>query len=75
LWREMRQNHLGNRVFPDGDLMYDAVSTAWMKLRENPQCLTSLCGFNWITDYFSFMAWEPDCNAPLKRFLLCCERP
>jgi hypothetical protein len=46
LWREMRQKHLGNRVFPDVDSMYDAVSTAWMKLTENPQCLTSLCGFN-----------------------------
>jgi transposase len=28
LWREMRQKHLGNRVFPDVDSMCDAVSTA-----------------------------------------------
>jgi transposase len=25
LWREMRQKHLGNRVFPDVDFMCDAV--------------------------------------------------
>ncbi len=32
LWREMRQKHLGNRVFPEVDIMCDAVSTAWMNV-------------------------------------------
>lgn len=53
LWREMRQKQLGNRVFPDVDLMYDAVSTAWMNVIENPQSIQSLCGFEWITDCFN----------------------
>jgi len=50
LWREMRQKHLGNRVFPDVDVMCDAVSTAWMNVIENPQRLKELCGFDWITE-------------------------
>lgn len=53
LWREMRQKHLGNRVFPDVDLMCEEVSTAWMRVIENPQSLKALCGFNWITDVFN----------------------
>ncbi len=50
LWREMRQKHLGNRVFSDVELMCDAVSTAWMNVIENPQSVKSLCGFDWITE-------------------------
>jgi transposase len=50
LWREMRQKHLGNRVFPDVEIMCEAVSKAWMHVIENPQSLKSLCGFNWITE-------------------------
>jgi hypothetical protein len=53
LWREMRQKHLGNRVFPDVDLMCEEISTAWMRVIENPQSLKSLCGFNWITDIYN----------------------
>ena len=53
LWREMRQKHLGNRVFPDVDSMCDEVSTAWQNVIENPQSIASLCGFDWITEYFN----------------------
>ena len=53
VWREMRQKQLSNRVFPDVDMMYDAVSVAWMNITENPQSIQSLCGFKWITDYFN----------------------
>ena len=53
LWREMRQKHLGNRVFPDVDNMCEEVSTAWRNVIENPQSITSLCGFHWITECFN----------------------
>jgi transposase len=53
LWREIRQKHLGNRVFPDVDLMCVEISTAWMRVIENPRSLKSLCGFNWITGVFN----------------------
>ena len=54
LWREIRQKHLGNRVFPDVDSMCDEVSTVWRNDIENPQSIASLCGFDWITDYFNW---------------------
>lgn len=50
LWREMRQKYLGNRVFPDIDILCDAVSEAWIHVTKNPQSIKSLCGFDWITD-------------------------
>ena len=53
LWREMRQKHLGNRVFPDVEMMCEEISLAWMQVIENPQSLKSLCGFDWITDVFN----------------------
>ncbi|MDR3077148.1 MAG: IS630 family transposase, partial [Planctomycetota bacterium] len=52
LWREMRQKQLGNRVFPDVDLMHGEICKAWLRVTENPQSIQSLCGFKWITDMF-----------------------
>ena len=50
LWREMRQKHLGNSVFPDVDNLCAAVCEAWLAVTKNTQSLKSLCGFNWIAD-------------------------
>ena len=50
LWREMRQKYLGNRVFPDVDLMREEICKAWLQLTENPQNIKSLGGFKWIAD-------------------------
>ena len=50
VWREMRQKHLGNRVFPSIDILDDAICEAWLEVTKRPKRITSLCGFNWITD-------------------------
>ena len=50
VWREMRQKHLGNRVFPSVDGLDDAICEAWLEVTKTTQRMTSLCGFNWITD-------------------------
>jgi hypothetical protein len=43
----------GGHLAKDVDLMCEEISTAWMRVIENPRSLKSLCGFNWITDVFN----------------------
>lgn len=50
LWRELRQRHLGNRVFANEAALDEAVGHAWCALTDDPARLVSLCNFGWIRD-------------------------
>jgi len=45
-WKQMRQNHLNNRVFESLDALFDAVCIAWNTLTQ--EAIKQLCGYPWI---------------------------
>lgn len=47
-WREMRQKHLSNRVFPTVAYMDDEVAEAWRLVTQDEAAVRSLCDFDWI---------------------------
>lgn len=48
LWREMRQRHLSNRVFPDAAALDQAVTSAWLNLSSDLDRMRQLTDFDWI---------------------------
>lgn len=53
IWREMRQKHLGNRVFPDVDAVVEQVCSAWNAVTADESQLQRLCRFQWIAEAFN----------------------
>lgn len=48
LWREMRQRHLSNRVFPDVAALDSAIALAWLSLSGDLNRVRQLTDFDWI---------------------------
>lgn len=47
-WREMRREHLSNRVFENEDVLEEGIGQAWVQITQDPQRVRSLCAFPWI---------------------------
>jgi transposase len=47
-WREMRREHLSNRVFENEDVLEKGIGQAWVQITQDPQRVRSLCAFPWI---------------------------
>ena len=47
LWLYLRDHYLGNRIFADGDVLWDACLEAWNRLE--PQRMVSVCHTAWVT--------------------------
>ena len=48
LWRELRQRHLSNRLYPDIEALDSALGSAWLRLSDDTERLRRLTNFDWI---------------------------
>jgi len=64
LWRHLRENYLGNRVFDTLDEVEDSLSVALGQLIRQPETVRSIACFDWL---------NTPSILPSSNFLFSCE--
>ena len=60
LWRELRQRHLSNRLYPDIEALDSALGSAWLRLSDDTERLRRLTNFHWIDAAIAQTQQSPD---------------